>query len=169
MGALTTSRFVAIQPWSASALRDQLAVAEPVLERMAGQLAEERASPGPVPGQVGGRAVMVIPRREVGEVVGVDVSVRARLEPLRSKLVRLAGLGFRGLDNDILGPVIVTGCAATHIRKLTPGQKEANRVLSLRRAPVERGLAHLKGCDALITLAAVTLMTRRIVQQEVFH
>ncbi|MEV7112661.1 hypothetical protein [Streptomyces anulatus] len=27
--------------------------------------------------------------REVGEVVGVDVNVKAKLEPLRSKLVRL--------------------------------------------------------------------------------
>lgn len=36
--------------------------------------------------------------REVGEVVGVDVNVKAKLEPLRSKLVRLvdwlpSGLG----------------------------------------------------------------------------
>jgi hypothetical protein len=32
--------------------------------------------------------------REVGEVVGVDVSVRAKLEPLRSKLVRLVDRGW---------------------------------------------------------------------------
>lgn len=78
---------------------------------------------GPVPGQVAGRTVMLIPHREpgveedslpwdqriiaavrqaagpvmareVGEVVGVDVSVRAKLEPLRSKLVRLADRGW---------------------------------------------------------------------------
>ncbi|MFE4018665.1 hypothetical protein ACFXPZ_14750 [Streptomyces sp. NPDC059101] len=46
--------------------RDELAVAERVLERMAGQLAEERASAGPMPGQVAGRAVMLIPHREPG-------------------------------------------------------------------------------------------------------
>lgn len=104
--------------------RDELAVTERVLERMTGQLAEERASVGPVPRQVGGRAVMLIPHREpgveedslpcdyqriiaavrqaagpvmareVGEVVGVDVSVRSKLEPLRSKLVRLVDRGW---------------------------------------------------------------------------
>jgi chromosome segregation ATPase len=46
--------------------RDELAVAERVLERIAGQLAEERASARPMPGQVGGRAVMLIPHREPG-------------------------------------------------------------------------------------------------------
>ncbi|MFF1478517.1 transposase family protein [Streptomyces sp. NPDC058301] len=57
----------------------------------------------------------------------------------------LADLGFRGLDNDVRRhPVIVTGFAATRDHKLTPGQKEANRVLAVRRAPVEHGFAHLK-------------------------
>lgn len=32
--------------------------------------------------------------REVGEVVGVDISVKANLEPLRSKLVRLVDRGW---------------------------------------------------------------------------
>ncbi|WP_234307388.1 MULTISPECIES: transposase family protein [unclassified Streptomyces] len=36
----------------------------------------------------------------------------------------LADLGFRGLDNDILDPVIVTGCIATRTHKLTRGEKE---------------------------------------------
>ncbi|MFE8974901.1 MULTISPECIES: hypothetical protein [Streptomyces] len=102
--------------------RDELAVAERVLERMTGQLAEERASAGPVP--VGGRAVMLIPHREsgveedslpwdyqrilaavrqaagpvmareVGEAVGVDIRVKAKLEPLRSKLIRLVDRGW---------------------------------------------------------------------------
>ncbi|WP_240803279.1 hypothetical protein [Streptomyces sp. A1499] len=87
--------------------RDELAVAERVLERMTGQLAEERSAARPMPGQVAGRAVMLIQHREpgveedalpwgcqriiaavrqaagpvmareVGEVVGVDISVRA--------------------------------------------------------------------------------------------
>ncbi|MFF2778865.1 hypothetical protein ACFVU3_28675 [Streptomyces sp. NPDC058052] len=104
--------------------RDELAVAERVLERMTGQLAEERASARPMPGQVGGRAVMLIPHREpgveedslppdyqriitavrqaarpvmareVGEAVGVDVSVKSKLEPLRGKLLRLVDRGW---------------------------------------------------------------------------
>ncbi|MEU2027137.1 hypothetical protein ABZ565_34175 [Streptomyces sp. NPDC016469] len=104
--------------------RDELAVAERVFERMTRQLAEERPSAGPVLGQVGGRAVMLIPHREsgveedslpwdyqrilvavrqaagpvmareVGEAVGVDVSVKAKLEPLRSKLIRLVDRGW---------------------------------------------------------------------------
>ena len=103
--------------------RDELAVAERVLERVSEQIADERALVAPAPGQVGGRAVMLIPHRtpdmeenmlppdhqrilaavrqaagpvmarEVGEVVGVDVSVRSKLEPLRSKLVRLVDRG----------------------------------------------------------------------------
>ncbi|MEU4279778.1 hypothetical protein AB0F57_33435 [Streptomyces tanashiensis] len=104
--------------------RDELAVAEKVLERMSEQLAEERAAFAPAPGQVGGRAVMMIPHRapdveetmlppdyqrilsvvrqaagpvmarQVGEALGVDVSVRSKLEPLRGKLVRLVDRGW---------------------------------------------------------------------------
>ncbi|MGW1075050.1 hypothetical protein [Streptomyces sp. NPDC002537] len=100
--------------------RDELVVAERVLERVSEQLADERAAAAPMPGQVGGQAVMLIPHRtpdveetmlppdyqrilaavrqaagpvmarQVGEVLGVDVSVRAKLEPLRGRLVRLA-------------------------------------------------------------------------------
>ncbi|MFD8005249.1 hypothetical protein [Streptomyces mirabilis] len=100
--------------------RDELAVAERVLERMSEQLAVERSSVAPALGQVGGQAVMLVPHRtpsmeeaalppeyqrilavvrqaagplmarQVGEVLGVDISVRAKLEPLRGKLVRLA-------------------------------------------------------------------------------
>ncbi|MEU1931849.1 hypothetical protein ABZ516_31275 [Streptomyces sp. NPDC019826] len=99
--------------------RDELAVAERVLEQVSAQLADERASIAPAPGQVGGRAVMLIPHRtpdmeeamlppnyqhilatvrqtagpvmarQVGDALGVDVSVRSKLEPLRGKLVRL--------------------------------------------------------------------------------
>lgn len=43
--------------------RDELAVAERVLDRVSEQLADERASAAPTPGQVGGRAVMLIPHR----------------------------------------------------------------------------------------------------------
>lgn len=66
----------------------------------------------------------------------------------------LAGLGFRGLDNNIHDPVIVTGYAATRTHKLTPGQKEANRVLAIGRAPVEHGFAHLKNWRILTKLRA---------------
>ncbi|MFF5712825.1 hypothetical protein [Streptomyces sp. NPDC012756] len=104
--------------------RDEFAVAERVLERVSEQLAEERSSARPIPGQVGGRAVMLIPHRrpgtgesmlppdcqriiaavrqaaglvmarEVGEAVGADISVKAKLEPLRRKLVRLVDRGW---------------------------------------------------------------------------
>ncbi|MFI9748199.1 hypothetical protein [Streptomyces sp. NPDC052494] len=95
-----------------------------VLERMTGLLAEERSSARSMPGQVAGRAVMLIPHREpgveeealpwdyrriiaavrqaagpamarlVGDVVGVDISVKAKLEPLRSKPVRVVDRGW---------------------------------------------------------------------------
>ncbi|GHH87962.1 hypothetical protein [Streptomyces capitiformicae] len=104
--------------------RDELAVAERVFERVSEQLADERASIVPAPVQVGGRAVMLIPHREpgveatmlppdyqrilaavrqaggpvmtrqVGEMLGVDVSVRSKLEPLRGRLVRLTDRGW---------------------------------------------------------------------------
>ncbi|MEU3262327.1 hypothetical protein ABZ663_30880 [Streptomyces albidoflavus] len=104
--------------------RDELAVAERILERVSEQLAEERSSARPFPGQMGGRTVMLIPHREpgveedalpwdcqriitavrqaagpvmareVGEAVGVDISVKAKLEPLRGKLVRLVDRGW---------------------------------------------------------------------------
>ncbi|MFE2553662.1 transposase family protein [Streptomyces sp. NPDC059355] len=66
----------------------------------------------------------------------------------------LADLGFRGLDNSIHDPVIVTGYAATRTHKLTPGQKEANRLLAVERAPVEHGFAHLKNWRILTKLRA---------------
>ncbi|QEU74112.1 IS5/IS1182 family transposase [Streptomyces nitrosporeus] len=64
----------------------------------------------------------------------------------------LADLGFRGLDNDVLDPVIITGFAATRTRKLTPAQKDANRVLAVGRAPVEHAFAHLKNWRTLTKL-----------------
>ncbi|MEV5887154.1 transposase family protein [Streptomyces sp. NPDC052020] len=64
----------------------------------------------------------------------------------------LADLGFRGLDNDILDPVIVTGYTATRTHKLTQGEKEANRVLAVGRAPVAHGFAHLKNWRILTKL-----------------
>ncbi|MFG2598983.1 transposase family protein [Streptomyces sp. NPDC048462] len=40
--------------------------------------------------------------------------------------------------------MIVTGYKATRARKLTPGEKQANRVLAAAHAPVGHGFAHLK-------------------------
>lgn len=51
--------------------RDELAVAERVLERMTGQLAEERASAGPVPGQVGGPGGDADPAPRIGREGGL--------------------------------------------------------------------------------------------------
>ncbi|MFE3903775.1 hypothetical protein ACFXPY_26575 [Streptomyces sp. NPDC059153] len=57
------------------------------------------------------------------------------LDHLRAAgLGALADLGFRGLDNDVLDPVIVTGHTATRAHKPAPGQKDANRVLATGRA-----------------------------------
>ncbi|MGW3202146.1 hypothetical protein ACWDBD_48140 [Streptomyces sp. NPDC001118] len=97
--------------------RDELAIAERVLERVSEHLADERPSAAPSTGQLGGRAVMLIPHRtpdmeeallppdcqrilaavrqaagpvmarQAGEMPGVDVTVRAKLEPLRGRLV----------------------------------------------------------------------------------
>ncbi|MEI5527420.1 transposase family protein [Streptomyces brasiliscabiei] len=47
----------------------------------------------------------------------------------------LADLGFRGLDNDVRDPVIVTGFHASRTHKLTSSEKTANRVLAVRRGP----------------------------------
>ncbi|MGW3248265.1 transposase family protein [Streptomyces sp. NPDC001070] len=47
----------------------------------------------------------------------------------------LADLGFLGLDDEPDDPVVVTGFKATRARKLTPAEKEANRVLAAGRAP----------------------------------
>lgn len=46
----------------------------------------------------------------------------------------------------------MTDFKATRCRKLTPGQKTANRVLAAGRAPVERGFAHLKNWRTLTKL-----------------
>uniref|UniRef100_A0AAU2UXI2 Uncharacterized protein n=1 Tax=Streptomyces sp. NBC_00003 TaxID=2903608 RepID=A0AAU2UXI2_9ACTN len=46
--------------------RDELAVAEKVLERVSEQLAGERASAAPTPGRMDGQAVMLIPHRRPG-------------------------------------------------------------------------------------------------------
>ncbi len=66
----------------------------------------------------------------------------------------LADLGFLGVDKpkNADDQVIVTGYKATRARKLTPGQKQANRILAAGRAPVEHGFAHLKAWRILTKL-----------------
>jgi hypothetical protein len=56
------------------------------------------------------------------------------------------------LDNDVRDPVIVTGFHTSRTHKLTAGQKDANRVLAIGRAPVEHGFAHLKNWPILAKL-----------------
>lgn len=102
--------------------RDELAIAERVLNRLAEQA--QAAAVTPVPAKVAGRAVLLIPHRSdvsdeetlpgdyrkilaivrdgdgpvqvraVGERLGLDASVRGKLEPLRAKLTKLADRGW---------------------------------------------------------------------------
>ncbi|MEV5010912.1 hypothetical protein [Streptomyces sp. NPDC055692] len=104
--------------------RDELAVAERVLQRMTEQIADERAEAGSPIVQVAGRAVRLVPdrapgvedgvlpaeyqrilaavrqvagpvaTRQIGEVLGLDTGVRGKLEPLRGKLTKLADRGW---------------------------------------------------------------------------
>ncbi|WP_258044559.1 transposase family protein [Streptomyces sp. SM11] len=48
--------------------------------------------------------------------------------------------------------MVITGYKATRARKLTPGEKQANRVLAAARAPVEHGFGHLKNWRTLTKL-----------------
>ncbi|WNE97115.1 transposase family protein [Streptomyces luomodiensis] len=48
--------------------------------------------------------------------------------------------------------MIVTGFHASRAHKLTSGQKTANRVIAVGRAPVEHGFAHLKNWRILTKL-----------------
>ncbi|MER6549689.1 hypothetical protein [Streptomyces sp. NPDC001250] len=95
--------------------RDELAVAERVLQRLSEQVADEQAEARLPVVQVAGRAVRLIPdrvpgvtepalpaeyqrilaavrqatgpvaTRQIGEVLGLDTGVRGKLEPLRGK------------------------------------------------------------------------------------
>ncbi|MFE9360374.1 hypothetical protein ACFYPB_40760 [Streptomyces olivaceoviridis] len=102
--------------------REELQVAERVLNRLAEQDRAAAASPSPV--RVAGQAVLLIPHRgenpdeaalpedyrkildivrnadgpvqvrAVGERLGLDASVRGKLEPLRAKMTKLADRGW---------------------------------------------------------------------------
>ncbi|MFJ8158737.1 transposase family protein [Streptomyces sp. NPDC094468] len=83
-----------------------------------------------------------------------------------ASLGALADLGFHGLDNNVLDPVIVTGFHASRTHRLTPGEKAANRILAVGRAPVEHDFAHLKNWRILTKLrthpARVTQLLRAL-------
>ncbi|MFJ5064653.1 hypothetical protein ACIP96_35210 [Streptomyces nigra] len=104
--------------------RDELAIAERVLNRLAEQVQADAEAVAPVAAQVAGRAVMLVPHRSdaadegalpgdcrrilaivreadgpvqvraVGERLGLDASVRDKLEPLRAKMTKLADRGW---------------------------------------------------------------------------
>ena len=102
--------------------RDELAIAERVLNRLAEQVQADVEAAAPVAAQVAGRAVLLIPQRRdrggrpagdyrrilaivraadgpvqvraVGEELGLEVAVRGKLEPLRAKMTKLADRGW---------------------------------------------------------------------------
>jgi len=104
--------------------RDELAIAERVLNRLAEQARDDAGALAPVSAKVAGRAVLLIPHRSdaadagalpgdyrkilaivreadgpvqvrtVGERLGLDTSVRGKLEPLRAKTTKLADRGW---------------------------------------------------------------------------
>ncbi|WP_405654962.1 hypothetical protein [Streptomyces sp. NBC_00019] len=104
--------------------REELAVAERVLNRLAEQDRASAVAPAPAPARVAGRAVLLIPHRSenpdeaalpedyrkilamvrdadgpvqvraVGERLGLDASMRGKLEPLRAKMTKLADRGW---------------------------------------------------------------------------
>ncbi|MEJ1202187.1 MULTISPECIES: hypothetical protein [unclassified Streptomyces] len=54
----------------------------------------------------------------------------------------LADLGFRGLDNDILDPVILTGHAASHTHTLSPGLRSPQELADTRQTPCRSRPCH---------------------------
>ena len=104
--------------------RDELAIAERVLNRLAEQAQADAEAVAPVSAKVAGRAVLLIPHRSdaadedalpgdyrkilaivrkadgpvqvrvVGERLGLETSVRGKLEPLRAKMTKLADRGW---------------------------------------------------------------------------
>jgi len=104
--------------------RDELAIAERVLNRLAEQVQADAEAVAPVSAKVAGRGVLLIPHRSdaaeegalpgasrkilaivreadgpvqvraVDERLGLNASVRGKLEPLRAKMVKLADRGW---------------------------------------------------------------------------
>ncbi|MET8682328.1 hypothetical protein ABZW18_33390 [Streptomyces sp. NPDC004647] len=104
--------------------RGELAIVERVLNRLAEQARADAGAVAPVSAEVAGRTVLLIPHRSdaadegalsgdyrkilaivreadgpvpvraVGERLGLDASVRGKLEPLRAKITKLADRGW---------------------------------------------------------------------------
>jgi hypothetical protein len=102
---------------------------------------------------------------ERGRLIWISAARRGRTHDLTAARhdkitahLRAAGLGaladpgFQGINDDPSDPVVITGYKATRTRRLTPGQKHANRVLAAARALVEHGFAHLKNWRILTKL-----------------
>ncbi|MFH9493662.1 hypothetical protein ACH4LZ_30260 [Streptomyces halstedii] len=79
--------------------RDQEIRNNEVLERMSEQLANERASAAPAPGQVGGRTVMLIPHRTSGAEITLPPDYQRILAVVR----RAAGPVMARQVGDALG------------------------------------------------------------------
>ncbi|MFJ3964883.1 transposase family protein [Streptomyces sp. NPDC090036] len=119
--------------------REELVVAMRVWERMHAQLDAERPSAQAATVQVGGCGVLLVPHREAGageEVLPPDYQRLMKRRPGRPWLPRPHRRQRRPGDRHRL--------QGHPRRKLTPGEKQANRVLAAARAPVEHGFAHLK-------------------------
>ncbi|MGW7421478.1 hypothetical protein ACWGJB_15600 [Streptomyces sp. NPDC054813] len=108
--------------------RNELAVAERVLERVSEQLANERASVTPAPGQVGGRAVMLIPHRTSGveestlppDYQRILAAVRQAAGPVmpgrsvtRWESTSVCGPSWNRCAGDWSDSSIATGCGTT--------------------------------------------------------
>lgn len=63
----------------------------------------------------------------------------------------MADLGYRGVDNDVLDPVIVTGSHAAAPTS-SPQPEDHQPGPRVGRAPVEHGFAHLKNWRILTKL-----------------
>ncbi|WP_406465088.1 hypothetical protein [Streptomyces sp. NBC_01622] len=123
----TLAERLAMQLQEVQVERDELAIAERVLRRLAEQdraAREAAATVAPTAARVAGRAVLLIPHRgetgdeaalpadyrkilaivrvadgpvqvrAVGEELGLEVTVRGKLEPLRAKMTKLADRGW---------------------------------------------------------------------------
>lgn len=67
-------------------------------------------------------------------------------------LAAFADLGFLGLDDDADDPAVITGYRATRGHRLTPAQKEANKLVARERAANEHAFSDLKNWRILTKL-----------------
>lgn len=120
--------------------RDELAVAERVLERVSEQLAEERSSARPIPGQVGGRAVMLIPHREPGtavDVLGLVIAVAVLAASAHDNAAGIALLDKVAAGTDTVQKALVDQGFKTAV--IDHGQKVGIDVEVVERNPAASG------------------------------